>query len=100
MVAVRAWSEADAERRPPLLRVSVQSACDTRLVVDPGGDVVTADNAEYSNHRRDVASVDELFQGSAPVQSSDDLAVDGLFDDAELKEFIADLSEMRRADFA
>jgi hypothetical protein len=42
-------------------------------------------------------SVDELFRGAAPVQSAEDLAEDGVFDDGELGEFLADLSPMRRA---
>ena len=61
---------------------------------------MTADNAEYSRRRREVASVDELFQGSAPVRSAEDLAADGVFDDGELEEFLADLSALRRADLA
>jgi hypothetical protein len=61
---------------------------------------VTADNAEYSGRRRTVASVDELFRGSVPVRSAEDLAEDGVFDDGELEEFLADLGAMRRADLA
>jgi hypothetical protein len=59
---------------------------------------VTADNAEYSGRRRMVASVDELFRGSVPVRSAEDLAEDGVFDDGELEEFLADLRAMRRPD--
>jgi hypothetical protein len=47
-----------------------------------------------------VVSADDLFQGSAPVQSAEDLAADGVFDDGELEEFLADLAAMRRADLA
>lgn len=68
--------------------------------VEHGGDVATADNAEYPGRRRAVASVDELFQDAAPVRSAEDLAEDGVFDDGELEEFLADLGAMRRADLA
>lgn len=69
--------------------------------VDLGSDVVTADSADHSGHReRSVASVDELFQGSVPVRSAEDLAEHGVFDDGELEEFLADLAAMRRADLA
>jgi hypothetical protein len=34
------------------------------------------------------------------VRSAEDLAEDGVFDDGELEEFLADLSAMRRADLA
>jgi hypothetical protein len=61
---------------------------------------VTADNAEYSRRRRKAASVDELFLGSVPVRSAEDLAEDGVFDAGELEEFLADLGAMRRADLA
>ncbi|MGW6277204.1 hypothetical protein [Kribbella sp. NPDC055071] len=61
---------------------------------------MTADNAEHSNRHGTVASVDELFQSSGPVRSSDDLARDGVFDDGEVEEFLTDLGEMRRADVA
>jgi hypothetical protein len=47
-----------------------------------------------------VASVDELFEGAAPVRSAEDLAEHGVFDDGELEEFLADLGAMRRADLA
>jgi hypothetical protein len=68
--------------------------------VEHGGDVVTADNAEHSDRRCGVASVDELFRGSVLVRSAEDLAEDGVFDDGELEEFLADLGAMRRADLA
>jgi hypothetical protein len=60
---------------------------------------VTTNSADYSGHQeRSVASVDDLFLDSAPVRSAEDLAVDGVFDDGELEEFLADLAVMRRAD--
>jgi len=61
---------------------------------------VTAENAEHSGRQRGAASVDELFEGAAPVRSAEDLAEYGVFDDGELEEFLADLGAMRRADLA
>lgn len=62
---------------------------------------MTVDSADHSGRpERAAPSVDELFQGSAPVRSAEDLAQDGVFDDEELEEFLADLTEMRRADLA
>jgi hypothetical protein len=34
------------------------------------------------------------------MRSAEDLAEDGVFDDGELEEFLADLGAMRRADLA
>jgi hypothetical protein len=45
-------------------------------------------------------SADELFEDNEPVRSADDLARDGIFDDGEVEEFLADLYAMRRADLA
>ncbi|WP_427886352.1 hypothetical protein ACQHIV_27205 [Kribbella sp. GL6] len=62
---------------------------------------MTADNAEHSGQGSNGATtVDELFRGSDPVCSADDLAADGVFDDGEVDEFLADLGTMRRADVA
>jgi hypothetical protein len=61
---------------------------------------VTADNAEHPGRRRAIATVDELFRDAVPVRSAEDLAEDGVFDDGELDEFLADLGAMRRADIA
>jgi hypothetical protein len=64
-------------------------------------DIVTANSAGYSGRReRSGVSVDELFEGASVLQSAEDLAVDGVFDDGELEEFLADLAAMRRADLA
>ena len=43
-------------------------------------------------------SIEEIFRGSNPICSADDLARDGVFDEGELEEFLADLAAMRRAD--
>jgi hypothetical protein len=62
---------------------------------------MTANSADHSGRRGySVVSADDLFQGSAPIQSAEDLAADGVFDDGELEEFLADLAAMRRADLA
>ena len=45
-------------------------------------------------------SVDELFRDSEPLRSADELACDGVFDEGEVDEFLADLYAMRRADLA
>jgi hypothetical protein len=64
-------------------------------------DAVTADSADYSGHQgHAVVSADDLFHGSVPVQCAEDLAMDGVFDDGEVEEFLADLAAMRRADLA
>jgi hypothetical protein len=44
--------------------------------------------------------VDELFATATPIRSADDLAYDGIFDDDELDEFLADLRQMRRSSAA
>lgn len=62
---------------------------------------MTANSADYSDRpARSAASADDLFQGSAPVRSAEDLAEADVFDDGELEEFLADLAVMRRADLA
>ena len=61
---------------------------------------MTADSTDYSGRPRAVTWADELFERSAPVRSAEDLAEDGLFDDRELEEFLADLAAMRRANLA
>lgn len=45
-------------------------------------------------------SVDEVFHDSEPVRSAYDLAREGIFDEGEVEEFLADLYAMRRADLA
>lgn len=43
-------------------------------------------------------SVDELFRDAEPVRSAADLAREGVFEEGEMEEFLADLYAMRRAD--
>jgi hypothetical protein len=53
---------------------------------------VTTNNAESPTPPSGSRpSVDELFRDSEPVRSSEDLARDGVFDEGELEEFLADL---------
>jgi hypothetical protein len=45
-------------------------------------------------------TVDDLFEASEPVRKAEDLARDGVFDDGEVEEFLADLYALRRTDVA
>ena len=45
-------------------------------------------------------TLDELFESSEPISSVDALARDGIFDDGEVEEFLAELYAMRRSDVA
>ena len=66
-----------------------------------GGVEVTVNRADDpSRPARAKVLVDELFAGSPPVSTADDLAHEGVFDDGELEEFLADLAALRRADLA
>jgi hypothetical protein len=44
--------------------------------------------------------LDEIFAKATPIMSIDELAQDGIFDDAELDEFLSDLRQMRRSNTA
>lgn len=62
---------------------------------------MTTDSADsLVKPERSAPSIEEIFQGSKPVCSADDLARNGVFDEGELEEFLADLAAMRRADLA
>ena len=50
--------------------------------------------------RPPTPSLDDIFGNSAPLRSAEDPAQDGIFDDGEVDEFIADLYAMRRSDVA
>lgn len=68
---------------------------------DVGGVEVTVNSADDpSRPECSKVSVDELFAGADPVWTTDDLAQEGVFDDGELEEFLADFAAMRRADLA
>lgn len=45
-------------------------------------------------------SVDHLFDATAPVESGQDLARDGVFDEGEVEELLIDLYALRRSDVA
>ena len=45
-------------------------------------------------------AAEEIFKNSPPVQSAEDLARDGIFDDEELEEFLTDLNARRQTDLA
>ena len=47
-----------------------------------------------------IPSVEDIFGDSAPLQTAEDLAHAGIFDDGEVEEFIADLYALRRSDVA
>jgi hypothetical protein len=62
--------------------------------------VSTTEPERPSSARGSTPTVDELFGASEPVGSAQDLARDGVFDDGEVEEFLADLYAMRRSDVA
>lgn len=61
---------------------------------------MTADSADMGRTVNSPATADELFEDAAVVQSAADLGQDGVFDDADLEDFLADLSAMRRSELA
>jgi hypothetical protein len=62
--------------------------------------VSTTDPHQPAMKRPPTPSLDDIFGNSAPLRSAEDLAQDGIFDDGEVDEFIADLYAMRRSDVA
>jgi hypothetical protein len=63
----------------------------------------SAEDKPYPRPSGGRVSVDELVRrkGVQPIRSADDLACDGIFEtDEELDEFLAHVTEMRRADLA
>ncbi len=60
----------------------------------------TTDPERPAPQRRPTPTIDDLFGATEPVSSADDLARDGLFDDGEVEQFLADLYAMRRSDVA
>lgn len=48
----------------------------------------------------DRPSIDDLFMNATPVRAAEDLSREGVFDEGEVEEFLADLYAMRRADLA
>jgi hypothetical protein len=62
--------------------------------------VSTTDPQQPATKRPPIPSLDDIFGDSEPLRSAEDLAQDGIFDDGEVEEFIADLYAMRRSDVA
>ncbi|MHA6784678.1 hypothetical protein ACVGOW_27325 [Pseudonocardia saturnea] len=60
----------------------------------------TTDPHQPAAKQPPVPSVEDIFGDSAPLQSAEDLAHTGIFDDGEVEEFIVDLYAMRRSDVA
>ena len=59
-------------------------------------------NSSQRPNRRQasIPTVDDVFGASEPIQKAEDLAHDGIFDDGEVEQFLADLHAMRRSDVA
>ena len=64
------------------------------------GTVSTTDPQQPATKRPPIPSLEDIFGDSEPLRSAEDLARDGIFDDGEVEEFIADLYAMRRSDVA
>ena len=62
--------------------------------------MTTSDSPRPARPRPVPPSVDDLFMASEPVRRAEDLARDGVFDDGEVEQFLADLHAMRRSDVA
>jgi hypothetical protein len=60
--------------------------------------MTTSSASVPDDHGVDRRSIDELFATIAPIRSADDLARDGVFDDDEFDEFLADLASLRYGD--
>ena len=60
----------------------------------------TTDPQQPATKQPPIPSVQDIFGDTPPLQSAEDLAMDGIFDDGEVEEFIADLHAMRHADVA
>ena len=62
--------------------------------------VSTTDPQQPATKQPPIPSLEDIFGNSEPLRSAEDLAQDGIFDDGEVDEFIADLYAMRRSDVA
>ena len=60
----------------------------------------TTDPHQPAIKRPQIPSLDDIFGDSGPLLSAEDSAQDGIFDDGEVAEFIADLYAMRRSNVA
>jgi hypothetical protein len=62
--------------------------------------VSTTDPQQPATRQPPVPSIQDIFGDTPTLQSAEDLARDGIFDDGEVEELIADLYAMRRSDVA
>jgi hypothetical protein len=62
--------------------------------------MTTSDSPRPARRHPASPTVDDLFDASEPVRTAEDLARDGVFDDGEVEQFLADLYAMRRSDVA
>ncbi|WP_214401901.1 hypothetical protein [Pseudonocardia lacus] len=60
----------------------------------------TSDPGRPERPERPGPTADDLFGAGEPIRSADDLARDGVFDDGEVEDFLADLYAMRRSEVA
>jgi hypothetical protein len=62
--------------------------------------VSTTDPRQPSPTTPVIPSIRDIFGDTPPLQSAEDLAAEGIFDDGEVDEFLTDLYATRRADIA
>jgi hypothetical protein len=62
--------------------------------------VSTTDPQQPSTRAPVIPSIEDIFGDTPPLRSAADLAAEGIFDDGEVDEFLADLYATRRADIA
>jgi hypothetical protein len=62
--------------------------------------MTTNDRPRPAHPHTAIPTVDDLFVVSEPIRNAEDLALNGVFDDGEVEQFIADLYAMRRSDVA
>ncbi len=62
--------------------------------------MTTSDSPRPAQPHPAVPTVDDLFDASEPVRKAEDLARNGVFDDGEVEQFLADLHAMRRSNVA
>ena len=62
---------------------------------------MTTNDSQRPNRRQaSTPTADDVFGASNPMQKAEDLAHNGIFDDGEVEQFLADLYAMRRSDVA
>jgi hypothetical protein len=60
--------------------------------------MTTSDSPHPAQPYRAAPTVDDLFDASKPVMRAEDLARNGVFEEGEVEQFLADLYAMRRSD--